>query len=1088
MLQFIYGGAATGKTYTVFERIKQDISYGKDVALLVPEQFTFESERTLLHTLGDKASTNVSVLSFTRLYDEVCRNVGGRTADLINEYDKVILMSRAMRLVEGELALWGKYASSSKFIETMLKTINELKNCAVTPSDISLAIEKIEEGYLRAKLKDLLLIFTAYEALLGNRFLDPVDNLTRLYQNLEAYKYFQNKTVYIDSFKNFTGQQYKIIDRILSQAESVTICFTAVDLFDYQKIDLFTNVRDTAKRILQSAEKYSVPLAEPLVLEEQHYKNSALKNCEEMLSKKSVTDLSLGDEVTLCKCKTVFDEAEFCARTIKKLVREQNYRFRDFVIIARNAEKYKKAIQNACQKNGVFLFADEEREITYLPLTIFIGSALSLVKSFSSQTVFNLLKTGCGPLDEDEISELENYVYLWNIKGSVWRDEWDMNPTGLDINTPDDAKAILDRINSMRQRVVAQIDSLKYSLKGTPTQMAGAVVDFLIKNEVDTKLSKIYQYYNEVDNPYFADSIRQSWDIVMDILDGIVKCLPDNEITLDEFVSSWEQSIKYATISNIPQMLDEVTFGSADRIKPSRPKIAFIIGANHGEFPSVTKSNGIFGNIEREKLKNSGVDLLINELTFAVDEEYLVYTSLCCATDRLYITYSQYDSKGSELPPSEIVTDIMESFESYNMLNEPRKLSKENLPETVLSAAVKMCELYGSDKSAAYSIDEALKSVSDFSIQNFSKTADKTEAEITDDVAKRLYGKNIYMSASKFDTYHRCKFSFFCKYGVKAYKLQPADFDVLQRGTIVHYVMENAISDYGKDISKLTRKETDELTDKYIEQYLSLVGGFAKIVNARIKFLIGKISIAAKDVLYHLAKEFAQADFEPKYCELKIGKDETVPAVKIPFGEDGSFIVNGSIDRVDTWNGFLRVVDYKTGTKKFALSDTLMGLNLQMLIYLYSVIRGENSPLKDHTPAGVLYMPSKREKEGVKLTMNGIVLDDDEVISAMEKQNEGEYIPKHTLDKNGDTAGNTYISGETFNCVFDYIEKLMSDMGESIIKGDAQAVPVDGKSKACDYCDYYSVCCIENAPHIKVPSLKNHEVIAKMKEALDSGN
>ena len=1088
MLQFIYGPAGVGKTYTVFENIKQDILNGKQSVLLVPEQFTFECERTLLHTLGDKASTNVSVLSFTRLYDEVARMVGGRTADLINEYDKIILISRAMREVSNELSLWKKYVLAPKFIETLLSTINELKNCAVTPSMISRAIENLEDGYLKSKLKDLLLIYSSYEALLGSRFLDPSDNLSRLYENLEKCRYFEGKTVYIDSFKNFTGQQYKIIDRILSQAKTVKVCFTATNLFDYEKIDLFTNVRETARRIVNIAEKYGVEIDAPCILNEHHFKSHDISLVQKLFSGENVSNEDLGSDITVCKCDTIFDEAEFCARTIKKLVREQDYRFRDFVIIARNAEKYQNLIENACRKNGVFCFSDKQTPITYLPLTIFIDNALALCRSINSQTIFNWLRTECGPLTNEETDELENYVYLWNINGKTWQENWDMNPSGLDINTPENAKETLLQLNKLRERTISQINFFKSRLKGKPIEMATAVLDLLVGNKVDEKLKKIAQYYTEQGNPYFADNIRQNWDKVMDILDGIVKCLPDVELSVEDFAAAWTQAVKFAGISNIPQMLDEVTFGSADRIKPSRPKVAFVIGANYGEFPSNSKSNGLFGDNEREKLKLNGVDLYTNEFTFTVDEEYLAYTSLCCATEKLYVTYASHDSKGAVLPPSEIVTDIKETFASFNQINEPMALSKDNLPETAESAASVMCSLYNTDKSAAVSIDAALKKFSDFSLENYEKTADKTSAKMSEETAKTLYGKNIYMSASKFDTFHRCKFSFFCKYGVKAYKIQPADFDVLQRGTIVHYVMESAIGEYGKDIGKLSREQTDTLTEKYVEQYLSFVEGFAKISNARIRFLVGKIVLAAKDVLYHLAREFSQAQFEPKYCELKIGDNQMVPAVEIPFGEDGKMVVNGSIDRVDTWNGYIRVVDYKTGTKKFALSDTLMGLNLQMLIYLYSIVRGKNSPFAEFSPAGVLYMPSKREKEGVKLTMNGIVLDNEEVAEAMEKENLGEFIPQYLLDVNGDAKGNTFIGEETFRCIFDYIEKLMNDMGESITSGEAQAVPVDGKTKACQYCDYYSVCCIEQAEHIKVPSLKNADVVIKMKEALEGGN
>lgn len=1088
MLQFIYGRAATGKTYNVFESIKADLQKSEMVALLVPEQFTFEAERTLLHTLGDKASTNVSVLSFTRLFDEVVRKVGGRVADTINEFDKVILMGRALNSVSDRLLLWGKYVNSSSFIETLLSTVNELKNSAITPNDLDIAAKKSEEGYLKNKLNDLILIYSAYEALLGERFIDPADNTITLYNNLANYKYFEGKTVYIDSFKNFTGAQYKIIDRILSQAKNITVCFTADDLSDGNKIDAFTNVRKTAERIKNLSRKNNCDICEDKKLTQNFYKNKSLDNIEKVITGELPQGGISEKDFCIAKCETIFDEAEFTARTIKKLVRTENYRYKDFVIIARNSESYQSVLETACKNNGVFCFSDKQKGIEYLPLTIFIDSALSLCKSYNTQTVFNLLKTGCTDFTDEEISELENYTYLWNINGKIWNEIWTMNPSGLDANVSDGFEQKIEKINILRGRVTGLINPLRADMKGTPSQMVKALLRLFEKCNVADKLKVITDSYTNQENYYLADCIRQGYDIVMQIFDGIVKCLPDKETTIDNFISCWSQAVRYAKISNIPQMLDEVTFGSADRIRPSRPKVAFIIGANHGVFPALTAKKGLFADNERQRLIDCGLDLYTTEFTYAIDEDYLVYTSLCCPTEKLFITYSTQDSKGTILQPSEMVTTIQNSFQNIKVISEPiYALNDDNIPETANTAVVKMCLLYNKDKNAAITLDAALKDYSNISIDDYIKNADKSRSIIDRETAKKLYGNNLVVSATKFDTFHRCKFSFFCKYGINAHKLQPADFDVLQRGTMVHYVLESVIKQLGIGVGNLTRQQTDALTDKCIEEYLSKIEGFDKISTPRIKFLITKIAAAAKDVVYHIACEFNQSKFEPAYCELKIGNDGHALSAEIPLGGEGKISINGSIDRVDTWNGYVRVVDYKTGSRKFKLSDVLVGLNLQMLIYLYSVIKSKGSPLGELTPAGVLYMPSKRQKDETTLAMNGIILDDDGVIEAMEKLNEGKYIPEHQMGKEG-VKGNTYITEDTFEYVFSYIEKLMSNMGENLLEGMAQAQPVDSSVPACKYCDYYSVCCLEEGEHTKTQSLKNGDVLIKIKETLENGN
>ena len=396
--------------------------------------------------------------------------------------------------------------------------------------------------------------------------------------------------------------------------------------------------------------------------------------------------------------------------------------------------------------------------------------------------------------------------------------------------------------------------------------------------------------------------------------------------------------------------------------------------------------------------------------------------------------------------------------------------------------------MYNTSKKDYQIIKQALND-SNVCVEDYLAAADKSKVAVSKDVAEELYGKSIPVSATKFDTFHRCKFKFFCNYGLGVKKIEAADFNVLQRGTIVHYVLENIIKEHGKNIASFSREECDALSDKYLNEYLNSVSGFADVANARIKFLVSKISIIIKDVVFHISKEFAQTDFNPEYCELKIGENKTVPELSLPFGDNGEIKINGSIDRLDVWNGYLRVVDYKTGTKNFKLSDILVGLNLQMLLYLYSIVRGNNEELSRLKPAGVLYMPSKREKEDSPLTMNGLVFDEERVYTAMEHENNGIFIPKHecyeTGDKKGQTKGNTYVGQEVFDLVFDYIEHMLKNMGKDVLSGDSSAIPVDASGKkSCEYCDYYPICCLENGEHIKAPSLKNSEVIEKIKEEI----
>ncbi|MGN0492856.1 MAG: PD-(D/E)XK nuclease family protein, partial [Acutalibacteraceae bacterium] len=520
--------------------------------------------------------------------------------------------------------------------------------------------------------------------------------------------------------------------------------------------------------------------------------------------------------------------------------------------------------------------------------------------------------------------------------------------------------------------------------------------------------------------------------------------------------------------------------------RPSRPRVAFILGANQGVFPKGLTNSGILGVTERKSLIELGIEIPDNQISSVVDENYLVYCNLCCPSDRLYISFAAHSLSGEETEPSAFVAEIAESLGCKTVKEPQESLTEENLPETSKSAYSQYCRrrLTGDAetlKAALKGTDEEKK------IEYLSEKLSGAPARLSQDTAERLFGKSITMSASRFDTFHKCRFSYFCKYGLTAKKLKPAEFDVLQRGTVVHYVLERIVGKYKKGVADLSESELNALVDKYIEEYLDGISGYRAVETERSKFLVSRISRALKAVVLQLSREFAQSGFEPVACELKIGNGGDIPELTIPF-DKGNIDIIGSIDRVDEYNGYIRVIDYKTGGRSFKLPDILFGLNLQMLIYLYATVRAGGR--EDEKAAGILYMPSKRDLNDSGMAMNGLIRSDENIVAAMDREMQGEFVPKYTLTKNGTLSKTctSFVSAEDFSEIFDYIETLMRRTGDGILSGDIAVSPLDGRDiPACKYCDYAAVCGRESAPCDRVPNFKNDEVITKMREEKTNG-
>ncbi len=1079
MLQFIFGKSATGKSYTIFSKIASAVLEDKPCVLIVPEQFTFESEREALRVLGDKNAQKCTVLSFTRLFETVANEVGGTASKVLTEADRIIFMSRVLKNVAGELILWKRFVNSVNFAKTILDTVTEFKIYSITPEQIRNTADTLTASTLKNKLLDIATIYEAFDLAISERYIDPTDMLTLLYKNLEGFRFFNGKTVFFDSFKGFTGQQYKIIERILSQATDVYMAFTN-DYNNKLALNVFSNITRAAEKIKAIAEKYNIK-TEYLILDKTRYNFQGLTKLENLLSSDVKGKLD-DDSVNIVCCPTIYDEADFAAKTIRKLVRTKNYRYKDFVIIARDANRYREAVVSACKKNSVNLFFDNTMPLKAFPLSVAAVAAINSL-NFSSENILRFHKTGLGTLSNDEISILENYVFVWGIEGDNWHKNWSMNVNGLVAEEIDNNSLELERINELRKKAIEPLIEFKNEFHTNAKTMTTALVKLFDRCESSKKLAGFADSLKQSDT-FTYDALKQSHSELMSILNSIVESYGQSKISKQEYLDTLNLALSLNSIGVVPQSLDEVTFGSADRIRPSRPKVALILGANQGVFPKTCLNNTLLNPIERKNLLKCGIEISDNSVFASIDEDFLVYVSLCCPSDRLYISYFENGSGSEIAEPSVFVQKIIKNL-SISPLKYPQTtLTADNLPETESSAFSEFCLADdGSEKKETIrqgllkSAPDKIKYLSDLSFQK----------ELSSASARALYGKNIYMSASKFDVFNRCRFSYFCKYGLNINRLQKAEFNAMQKGTLVHYVLEKLIENDLKADSSLSIADLSALTDKYINQYLDSIEGYRSIENERLKFIVARITRSLKEVVYHIAAELEQSDFVPVACELKIKKDGDISAVEFPF-DDGKIVVTGSIDRVDNYNGYIRIIDYKTGHKNFKLPDILFGLNMQMLIYLYAVTRWSKKP--DLSAAGILYQPSSRDLNSGSLAMNGLLCEDELLVKSMDKQGMGQFVPKLVYTKDGRLSKNckSFVDGNNFSEIFDYIEMLMRDTGNALISGDISVNPLDGReSQACKYCEFKALCQIENTEIPRVPEYDNDEVIDLLKEANQNG-
>lgn len=1068
MLNFIFGRACTGKTHTILERAANESST-RPVVLIVPEQFTFETERAIIR-FPNAVSDNVKVLSFTRLFNELAELYGAGKAPYITDFEKVIFTDKALKASVDQLQVFGRLLKYSDFTKQVVTLIQDFKFAGKSADEILSAADAIG-GSCGGKLRDLAVIMSAYESLISEKFIDPADCLTRLYELLIDVKYFEGKSVFFDSFTGFTGQQYKIIERILEQARDVTFAFNTSDP-DKTDIGVFYNINNAIKKIKSLAASRAVKVASPTVLTESFYHTAALKRLESVLSDAKEKFASPDSEgIRLIRCGNQREEAAAAAQIIRQEVRAGGYRYRDFILVARNADSYKRFVDGQCAKNEVACFSDKSVPLRDTPPAVHINALFDTVLSFTSENILRFLKSGLQDLTEDEIFALENYVYIWDIKGSDWAVEWNMNPRGLepDSGMTDEDRTTLEQLNRLRSGVYRRLNDFRTRFHGTPTDLGKVLFDFLEKGDCQKLLSALCDASEKEGDHYLASIVRQSWDDIMCILDSLVRVLDDRGIEQSEYIAAFRLATDSMKIANIPQMLDEVTFGSADRIRPSKPKIAVILGANQGVFPNVAVKKGLLAESDRQRLKEYDIFLNDDVVKGAVEEDFLVYSMLCCATDKVYVLYSDTTMSGTGLEPSAFVSRMTENF--GDLTPEVFRYSATGAfrPQTARSAFGEIGGMRGDEyETVKRSLQgyDAYRDRLQFN-ENILKEADFS---VSPDTVNALFGDNISISATKFDQFHACRLLYFLRYGLKTGRIARADLSAMQRGTITHYVLENLVKKYHKALGEISNEQISVEIDGLLKDYFDAIQGSEHLMTPRFLFLLSRVATSIKEVAYHMAEEFRQTDFEPAYCELIIDRDGDIPQVSLPI-DGGSVFLNGKIDRVDLFQNRVRVVDYKTDSKIFDLPDILVGLNMQMLLYLYAVVNSGDMLVSSPRAAGILYVPVKSKLLKEPLAMNGLISDDEEVRLAMEKDNEGLFVPKYAEDSD------QYITDDTFPLIFQKIEELMKEMGNAVKAGDFSADPIDGvSSNACHACDYEQICGKRYSKHRKVPSLTPQQV------------
>ena len=715
-----------------------------------------------------------------------------------------------------------------------------------------------------------------------------------------------------------------------------------------------------------------------------------------------------------------------------------------------------------------------------------------------------LLKTGVSGFTPREISDLENYAFLWKINGAAWREEFLRHPQGFGREFTEEDRAHLQYLNGLRVRLIAPLQRFAAATRdASGAEAAQAVYTLLTDYGLEEVLPAWCQAMEQAGERALAERQVRVWDLLMELLDQMHSILGDRKVGRERFYQLLREVVSAEDVSEIPQTVDQVVFGTAEQVRQSSPKAAFLIGAVQGEFPLAPRSSGIFSDAERRQLLELELPLGDPLEKKAIEERYLAYSVACAPSEELYISWPS-SAGGEDREPSELVAGVRALFPGLEVLED---LPEEDLADSYEAAFSYMApKLHDpSPQAGALRLLFADDPRYQGRIAALERAAGPGRQRMeSPELARQAYGEKLFLSPTQIETFHSCPFKYFCRYGINAKERRPAEVDVMQYGTLMHYLFEKVFQLPRAQREGWTEQELEDKVRGLIDTYAQENLGGMGLLSGRQKYRLGRMAQSACKLIRHVEKELAQSRFAPEYFEMGIGDGRDYPPLRIEAGGGRMVTVGGTIDRVDVFHRpgggeFVRVIDYKTGTKIFRLADVLYGLNMQMLVYLAAL--AEDGQL---LPAGVLYMPAAeptvsaqrgedaaaiQDRADKLLRMNGVVLADTEIIQAMEDGAKGRFVPA-ALNRDGSLRKSTSppLTAEQLGVVLAYSKKLIAAMGRELIQGAAQVKPNMKKHNSCKLCPYGPVCGSEmDDKDIEDENIGQEEALARMEAALHEG-
>lgn len=1131
-LRFCFGPSGSGKSHRIYEEIMQRAAEepGRNFLIIVPDQFTMQTQKDLVMRSDRDGILNIDVLSFGRLSHRILEEVGTKEMPVLDDTGKSLVLQKVAADLKEQLPAMGSLLHKQGYIHEVKSAISEFMQYGISTQDMDKLITSAQKrGALAMKLKDLKTLYRGFQDYIRDHFITTEETLDVLRRSLSKSKILKGSVVVFDGFTGFTPIQNRLIQELMRVCAETIVTVTIGVGEDPYKMDgeqkLFHLSKKTVADLEKLAAEAEVERGEDLFVKggpNRFAKAPALHYLEQNLFRYQYEPYA-GEqqEIHMFEALSPREEVHQTALYIRHLIREQGMTYRDIAVVIGDLEGYASYVETEFGQLEIPCFLDRTRGIVLNPMIEYIKSALQLyIKDFSYDTVFHFLRSGMADISREEIDELENYVIRTGARGyRTYSRLFTRRTEELQENAEGSEQAeekTMERLNRIRQQFMDAVEILHMGSQEKAGDYVSHLYDFLEQNQVQQKLLNYQQQFEKEGDLSRAREYAQIYRLVMDLLDQVYELLGEEEISRQEFADILEAGFGEITVGTIPQNVDRIVVGDMERTRLKQVKVLFFLGVNDGNIPKNASKGGIISDMDREFLIESGTEMAPSPRQQMYIQRLYLYLNMTKPSEQLYLSYAKVNSEGKGIRPSYLIDTVRKLFPAMSV-EYPQNRSR-------------LEQIEGRQEGARYLAEELREYVEgtlpeeerqDFYLMYCAYEADAAgrdlltraafrryrESGLSRIVARALYGQQLENSVSRLETYAACACRHFLQYGLSLQEREEFGFEASDMGTVYHAVLENFAGklaesnltwwDFTEDFAAKAVKES-------VEAYAATYGETVLYSSARNEYAITRMSRILTRTVLTLQKHLKQGSFQPDDYELSFRFAEDLDSIHVDLSEDEKMHLQGRIDRIDVSEDaehvYVKVIDYKSGNRKFDLAALYYGLQLQLVVYMNAAMEMESRkhPDKEIVPAALLYYhiddptietPVELTDEQIneqilaKLRMNGVVNSDPEVVERLDRymQDKSVVIPVEKKKDGSFSARSGVLSREEMQLISSYVDAKIRSIGREILDGKIAANPYEkGNEEACTYCAYKKVCGFDGS----IPGYEKRQLEDLDKQAL----